>query len=272
MTSVVFPVLRVVPLDRCVLHEETDGARVARLKTRLAHDGILRNPPVLGRHGGLEPLIVLDGATRTTALRELRHHHIVAQVVDYDSELVQLYTWSHLLAGLDIDTLLAQLAGDAALAVRPCSPDEAEHALTSREALAYLAAGDGRCFALGQGADSSTDAAQLRRVFAAYGDRATIARVPPNEWPAHLAEQPDGVAVVYPTFTKRDIVGLAQAGAELPAGITRHVIHGRALRVNVPILNRPQEEQQAWLDEWLRERQAGHGVRFYAESTFLFDE
>ena len=42
--------------------------------------------------------------------------------------------------------------------------------------------------------------------------------------------------------------------------------------INVPIDNTPQEEKQAWLDTWLRERRAGHGVRYYAEPTFLFDE
>ena len=67
-------------------------------------------------------------------------------------------------------------------------------------------------------------------------------------------------------------MALSQAGAVLPAGISRHVIPGRALRINVPIDNTPLEEKQAWLEAWLRQRRAGHGVRYYAEPTFLFDE
>ena len=117
----------------------------------------------------------------------------------------------------------------------PCTPYEAENALAHRETLAYLAGGDGRCFALGHSADVITRAAALRRLFAGYAGRATITRVPPTDWAARLDEQNASVAVVYPTYTKRDIVALAQAGAVLPAGITRHVIPGRALRINVPI-------------------------------------
>jgi hypothetical protein len=272
MTNVRFPTLRVVPLDQCVLHEETDHARVARLRARLAADGVLRNPPILGRHAGFDRLLVLDGATRTTALRELGRSHAVAQVVDYDDDAIQLHTWSHILGGLSLDDLLAALAGEPALAARPCTPYEAENALAHRETLAYLAGGDGRCFALGHGADMVARATVLCRLFAAYAGRAEVERVPPSDWPVRLDERDACVAVVYPTYAKRDLMALAQAGAVLPAGVTRHVIPGRALRVNAPIDERPPAEQQAWLEDRLRERVAGHRVRLYAEPTFLFDE
>jgi hypothetical protein len=272
MSSVRFPTLRVVPLDQCLLHEQTDDTRVARLRKRLAVDGVLRNPPILGRHAGLDQLIVLDGASRTTALRAMGMPHVVAQVVDYDDDSIHLHTWSHVISGLNFDMLVGSLADEPALAARPCTPYEAENALAHRETLAYLASGDGRCFALGHSADIAARAAALRKLFAAYAGRASIARVPPGDWPARLDEQNASVAVVYPTYAKRDIVALAQAGAVLPAGITRHVIAGRALRVNAPIDDCPLDEKQRWLEEWLRERQIGHGVRFYAEPTFLFDE
>jgi hypothetical protein len=272
MTTARFPTLRVVPIDYCLLHEQTDDARVARLAARLKADGVLRNPPVLGRHDGVDSLIVLDGATRVTASRLLGLPYVVAQVVDYEDDTIQLHTWSHVLSGLLLDTLRAALDDEPALAARPCTPYEAENALAHRETLAYLAGGDGRCFALGHNADVIARAAALRRLFASYAGRATITRVPPTDWAARLDEQNDSVAVVYPTYTKRDIVALSQAGAVLPAGISRHVIPGRALRINVPIDDTSLEQKQAWLDAWLRERRTGHGVRYYAEPTFLFDE
>src|SRR3954452_13039964 len=272
MITARFPDIRVVPIDHCLLHEQTDNARVTRLAARLKNDGMLRNPPVLGRHNGIDALIVLDGATRVTASRLLGLPYIVAQVVDYDDDAIQLHTWSHVLSGLALDTLCSTLADEPALVARPCTPYEAENALAHRETLAYLAGGDGRCFALGHSADVITRAAALRRLFARYAGRAAITRVPPTDWSARLDEQNDSVAVVYPTYTKRDIVALAQAGAVLPAGISRHVIPGRALRIHVPIDGASLEAKQAWLDTWLRERWAGHGVRYYAEPTFLFDE
>jgi hypothetical protein len=54
------------------------------------------------------------------------------------------------------------------------------------------------------------------------------------------------------------------------------VISPRALRLNFPIAilaeDRAIEEKQQALAEWVRERVGGRHVRFYAESTFLFDE
>jgi hypothetical protein len=272
MKSAQFPDLRIIPIEDCVLHEQTDDGRVARLAARLQVDGILRNPPVLGSHHEVASLIVLDGATRVTASRLLGLPYVIAQVVDYDDDAIQLHTWSHVLSGLTLDALRETLADEPALAARPCTPYEAENALAHRETLAYLAGGDGRCLALGRSADITTRAAALRRLFASYAGRAAITRVPPTDWAARLDEQNASVAVVYPTYTKRDIVALAQAAAVLPAGITRHLIPGRALRINVPLDPMPLQEKQAWLDAWLRERRAGHGVRYYAEPTFLFDE
>ena len=276
MTASLFPNLQVVPLAHCVLHEETDARRVEQLTARIQADRILRNPPILGRHEGLEPLIVLDGATRVTALRGLGAPHVIAQVVNYDDDLIQLHTWSHLLSGMTLDELAEGLGSEPLLQVSACTPHQAEMALMRRETLAYLADPEGRCLALNSSVDMVSQAAGLRRLFGTYAGRAAISRVPPTEWRARLSEGGASIAVVFPVHTKDDIVALAAAGAVLPAGITRHVIPGRALRINGPLdlMSGPQSlaEKQAWLETWVRERQEGHGVRYYAEPTFLFDE
>ena len=276
MTSVPFPDLRIVPLERCVLHEETDDERVARLVARLEVEGALRNPPILGRHPSIDTLIVLDGATRVTALQALCAPHILAQVVDYDDDEIELHTWTHVLSGLALAELELALATETLIREQRCDPQAAEAALHRRETLAYLAGRDGRCVALGTSDDIVDQAAALRRLFAAYTGRSKIARVTPTEWRGRLSAGAAEVAVVFPVHTKDDLVTLAQSGAVLPAGITRHTIPGRALRVNAPLPllrdPRPLAEKQAWLDAWLHERRAERGVRYYAEPTFLFDE
>src|SRR5262245_13457283 len=182
-----FPDLRIVPLERCVLHEQTDAERVARLVTRIDTEGSLRNPPILGRHAGLDMLIVLDGATRVTALQALGAPHILAQVVDYDDDEIELHTWSHVLSGITLDALVRALADETLIREQRCDPQDAEAALHRRETLAYLADQDGRCVALGAGEDMVAQAAALRRLFAAYAGRAQIARVAPAEWRARLS-------------------------------------------------------------------------------------
>jgi ParB-like chromosome segregation protein Spo0J len=276
MTLVPFPDLRIVPLERCVLHEQTDDDRVARLVVRIEEEGTLRNPPILGRHPTIDTLIVLDGATRVTALQSLGAPHILAQVVDYDDAEIELHTWSHVLSEITLDELEMALADEALIREQRCDPQAAEAALQRRETLAYLADRDGRCVALGTSVDIVDQAAALRRLFAAYTGRAKIVRVAPTEWRARLQAGAAEAAVVFPVHTKDDLVALAQNEAVLPAGITRHIIPGRALRVNAPLslLRNPQPlaEKQAWLDIWLHERRAERGVRYYAEPTFLFDE
>jgi len=237
---------------------------------------VLRNPPILGRHPSLDSLIVLDGATRVTALRALGAPHILAQVIDYDDAAIELHTWSHALSGIALDRLEHALAGETLIQERRCDPQAAEAALLRRETLAYLTDRAGHCITLGTSDDMVEQAAALRRLFAAYAGMARIVRVAPAEWRSRLAAGEADVVVVFPVHSKDDLVALAQAGAVLPAGITRHIIPGRALRVHAPLDllrdMRPRAEKQAWLDAWLSERRADRGVRYYAEPTFLFDE
>jgi L-serine kinase (ATP) / ParB family transcriptional regulator, heme-responsive regulator len=276
MTLEPFPDLRIVPLNRCVLHEQTDGDRVARLVARVKVEETLRNPPVLGRHPDIDTLIVLDGATRVTALQALGVPHVLAQVVDYADAEIELHTWSHVLSNITLDELELALAEETLIREQRCDPQAAEAALQRRETLAYLTDRDGRCVALDTSEDIVDQAAALRRLFAAYASRARIVRAAPSEWRARLHSGASEVAVVFPVHAKDDLVQLAQSGAVLPAGITRHIIPGRALRVNAPLslLRNPQPlaEKQAWVEAWLQERRSERGVRYYAEPTFLFDE
>ena len=82
---------------------------------------------------------------------------------------------------------------------------------------------------------------------------------------------------VFPRFDPSEVIELASAGEHLPAGITRHVIQWRALRVNIPLAlcedrERSIEDKNAWLQGWLAERWSQGNVRFYEEPTVMFDE
>jgi hypothetical protein len=63
----------------------------------------------------------------------------------------------------------------------------------------------------------------------------------------------------------------------LPPGISRHIIQGRALKVNYPLaVLRDQTislaEKNEQLSLWIQEKLAKRQVRYYAESSYLFDE
>lgn len=76
-----------------VIHEHIDMKRVARLMERLEGDGQLVNPPVTTYWKGR--YVILDGATRSSALQKLHYPHAIVQVVDKDTAGFQLHTWYH---------------------------------------------------------------------------------------------------------------------------------------------------------------------------------
>ena len=117
----------------------------------------------------------------------------------------------------------------------------------------------------------------LNEIVSSYQGRLRYFRVKSDEMEALLPYY-DGAAalVAFPCFQPDEVTHLASNGAKLPAGITRHVIPQRALRVNFPlhILNqdRPLEEKNGWLLEQIKHRLLNREIRFYQEPTVLFDE
>jgi ParB-like chromosome segregation protein Spo0J len=72
--------LRIVSIDTVVPHEIEDPRRVERLCSHLRKEGWLRNPPLVVEKDAT--YVILDGTTRTHAMRKLGYHHILVQVVD----------------------------------------------------------------------------------------------------------------------------------------------------------------------------------------------
>ena len=104
------PVLRILPLDSLILHEDHDNQRTLPLVEKLRAAGIMRNPPiVMPLADGTQRYMVLDGANRVTSLREMEFPHIVAQVVDVNNPNVNLQTWNHVTWGMNPKTLLTHL-------------------------------------------------------------------------------------------------------------------------------------------------------------------
>ena len=82
--------------------------------------------------------------------------------------------------------------------------------------------------------------------------------------------------IVFPPYSPDDILKLAETGARVPTGITRHIISPRALRVNVPMSlllgEQSLEEKNTWWHEQLKRKLEANEIRLYQESTYLFDE
>jgi hypothetical protein len=273
------PQLLILPADFLVLHEEVEARRVEPLVERVQVDGFLKNPPIAapidcplgcqGRH------VILDGANRTTALWELEAPHHLVQAVDYQE--VELDTWGHLITGTRPQVFTQNLNG-AGLGLEPTTRQEARRQLARRRIAASITDPDGNAFVV-RGSDSlASETEMLRRLTSVYNGKSVFHRVKSDRM-TDLLDLFDSVTALirFPSYVPEEIMRLADDGYKLPTGITRHIIHGRALRVNLPLSvlmdkKRTTEEKNAWLRDWSKEKLARRKIRYYQESTFLFDE
>src|SRR5512139_879270 len=276
-TPIELPDLRILPVSSVLLHEQHDAQRSEPLAMRLAADGILRNPPIVAPIPDESRFVVLDGANRVTALATLRIPHVVAQVVDYEDEELILDTWYHLVSDLpreDFHRAIDELPG---VSLEASDLIGARAELARREALAYIVYPDGAVFAVRVEGDLHQRAARLNDIVDIYKSRGKIYRAN-TDHVEKLLPYYDAVTalVVFPRYQPAEIIELARVGARLPAGITRHVIPRRALRLNFPLSvlrdDWPLIEKNGYLKDWLKGKMANKQARFYQESTFLFDE
>ncbi|NOZ05427.1 MAG: ParB N-terminal domain-containing protein [Chloroflexi bacterium] len=278
MTDRELPVLRIVPADSLILHEGCEDRRIQRLKHLIAKDGFLKNPPIvapLPSRTEREYYVVLDGANRVSALQELRCPHILVQVVHYDE--VGLDTWNHLVTGIDKDEFFAALQAIRGLTMRLTDIISARDRLAARRILAYIVCLDGDVHTLSGGESLQEQAVLLNQVVDLYKRPARIYRLKTDDIEQQREYYDDIAAlVVFPAFSPADIVTLAVNHAKLPTGITRHIIPSRALRTNVPLSvlaeDKPAEAKNAWLHDTIRAKLNQKEIRYYQESTFLFDE
>ncbi|NIN09753.1 MAG: hypothetical protein GTO76_14220, partial [Planctomycetales bacterium] len=151
----------------------------------------------------------------------------------------------------------------------------AREQLMRREIAASITNPNGAVFAV---PERTSETRALRRLTSVYTGQSTIHRVTTDNL-AELLPYHDGVAALirFPRYTPDEILHLASNGHKLPTGITRHVINGRALRVNLPLSvltdeQQTTEQKNEWLRVWISQKLAAREIRYYQEATFLFDE
>ncbi len=276
------PDLRFVPTESVLPHERPDNSRLEPLARKLREQSVLKNPPVVtpltGEGTPHARYVVLDGANRATAARTAGFPHVLVQVVPYVDPHVRLTTWNHALSRYPHAEMQQALDGTPGLSVTPTDLLHARAVLARREALAWIQFEDGAVLTLHGGQDIRERNALLNVVVDGYREHGKFYRVEDDSFENARARHDDVTAlVVFPHFAPAEILELATAGDRLPAGITRHLVRWRALRLNVPIERLADSQQTAeqknrWLRDWVHEKLATRQVRYYEEPTVLFDE
>jgi hypothetical protein len=271
------PHLEFLPVEKMVIHEWHDDQRTPPLVERLRASGVFRNPPIVAPLlDGSDRSMVLDGANRTTALRQMGFPHVLAQVVHPRDSGLTLLNWNHVVWGLDPAEFRAgvEMIEDIELV----QAERGRPDLWGDCGLAMVQLPRGDLFTVCTSAGELVRRVELlNRLVDSYKDRASLDRT--SEWSVVRlkAVYPDlSGLVIFPRFDIDHVLQLAGAGCLLPTGITRFTVSPRALHLNYPLselqADKPLEEKNAALQAWLQERIARKGVRYYAEATYLFDE
>ena len=271
------PDLRILPSGQLLTHEDCDPRRVDRLSQRLSEDGILKNPPVVAEIPDSEKYVVLDGANRALAFAAIGIPHIATQLVSYEGSGVELDTWYHVVAGMEIAEFEIALTKVTGLHLQVCSLDEARDALVSHQAAAYIVSAQGVRMVSNTSSSLKHDTRLLNSLVSVYKGKANIYRASNDIWEKQEPYYPDITAlVIFPRLAPADIIAAAQSREKIPTGITRHIIPHRALNINIPLdvlqVDWSQDRKDTWLQEWLMQRMAANAIRFYSESTFSFNE
>jgi hypothetical protein len=260
------------------LHEEDDPYRVKRLMSAFNRDGKLKNPIIVAEQPGPgNTYVVLDGATRTSALREMGIRCALVQIVDYSSDRVELKVWNHIVVGFPSHRLLGNLGELKELTVLRTETDLAQEKLAQREVIACLSFRNGQNYAVSCEGDIHCQADQLCNLVSIYRGKAEVHRTAFVELQTLIEEYPDLTAIVsFPPFTPSEIMQIAFNGHKVPMGITRHLILGRALGLAAPleILNDENslDDKNNWLETQIRQRLRTNKIRLYQEPVFIFDD
>ena len=268
----VLPV-RVIETSSLVPHEAHDDQRVEALAGRLRDERVLRNPPIVTPVD--DHFVLLDGATRSEAWRGIGYEHMVVQVVEADEDLA-LETWSHALGDGSFAAIVGAIDATDGLFTETSTSATALDALLEQGGVCALIApeGDAVIVLAEHGMNRFAAAEHATR---AYASVSTVTRTLERDPDAVFAANGAFSAVaVFPHFSVEQVLLAARSGHLLPAGVTRFIVPGRVLHLDVDLVwlgsDDPIEQKNRELHQQLEDRQQRGEIRYYREPVYLLDE
>lgn len=274
------PSLLIVPTEKLVLHEYHDHQRAQPLAKAIQRTGMLRNPPIVVplKADSDNRYMVLDGANRATSIKSLGIEHVVVQVVDPDDPGLTLSAWNHVIWGIATDELLARFMDIPDIVLQPTKCERALLTMRGIHSLAVICCPDGNAY------DIRTPRLMLLQHISllnalvdAYQVDARMDRTQIMSAESLRELYPDfcGLLII-PSLRIDQLMQVAASGQMMPSGSTRFTISPRVLYLNYPLSalasDHSLEEKNLTLQHFLQERLSNKKVRYYEESTFIFDE
>ena len=273
------PTLKLVPVNKLLIHERHDEQRALPLALRIRSSGVFRNPIIVSPlQDGSGRYMVLDGSNRTTALEELGFPDALVQVVEPDDPGLKLENWNHVVWELNARRFLENIRNLPGILLKPSYREDVVPELEGDCGLVVIKSCKGNTYeACCETNDLESRVNLLNAIVDTYQNRCRLDRTAARD--THILQEIyphlSGL-VIFPQFQIHQVMQLCGEGYMLPSGITRFSVAPRALHVNYPLgelkADKPLEEKNEVLRRWLLDRIAHKGVRYYSEPTVLFDE
>lgn len=276
------PLLRLVPTTSVQFHEHPERNRTLRLLQRIRAEKLLRNPPIVAQLDA-ERYLLLDGANRLSSFTELGYTQCPVQVIDYGDPAVQLKGWHHMLLQAEQLHLEAEYRAIPGVDLRPIGPAELPALLELRRVFAVLVDATAQCWGLfprsARGGFYVGEWVRvLEQVVASYEGKSVLERIKLAEY-SHLPAIFDSLEhqiVLFPVLTKIELLELATQRIQIPTGITRHLVPGRALNMNLELeflsALGSEAERSAHFARFLDRLEVEGRMRFYEEAVFILNE
>lgn len=268
------PNIRIIHLKDIVEHETTDPSRIAKLERRFRSATVFTNPPLVARLGRGK-FVLLDGANRVAVARKLRFRDIMVQVIDYRHPAVRLEKWNHVVALPDWQEWWQKLGNvfNPLLVTFPGRPDRLSPA---RAFAAYMHSSNGGWYGVRAPRNEMDRLSVINALVGMYRGKFPFIRVADDHLSAGQETGTVQVLVVFPKFSKKDILHFARQGYKIPCGISRHVIPQRALRINLPFTvlksARSLARKNVQLKKHINSLLTNNRIRLYSEPVYLYDE
>lgn len=264
--------LKILPIDYLLTYEDNDPQRTQKVIDSIQKSEKFINPITVGEIGQTNKYLVLDGANRLEAVKQLGARWVVAQVVDYfNPEEVELRGNEHYLDMSHEAFLLLMQETGVVLHEESSQTNENPFQL-SQTALCKIESGN-TCYFVSKTSSLQTDLDVLNRMVMAYKNKLNLKR---KSEVGSLVDKKN-ISIKFKFFTPSDVVEAAVKGLHFESGITWHLIQNSIIHFGVPIsvlLNGfvSVEEAQKYLQAKIEQKLNTSAIRKYLFNVYICDE
>ena len=265
--------LRIVDINHIVHHEHLDKNRSDSICKQIQKDNFLRNPPIVAQYH--RQYVLLDGATRVSALHELKCPHIVVQEIDQDIDQLSLSTWNHVLQGIEEEELLSMIK------ITPNIVLETNVDITNRfnidQALCSITTSEKTFHIVDTSNNNDSQTIILSNFVNNYSKKTNVIRTKESDITSLQKDLTSSIILIlFPKFTAKFILESATNNILLPAGVTKFSINKRVLGANIPLdllySNQSLADKNAWLNNLITNKIQLNKVRQYTEPVIIIED